>query len=175
MNFIFGKAYYPYFFTLIITTFSKFLSLLFPYFSGDGHLKACVPVSYIYHIILLWRTLVSSFMNINQKCVEVMLRKWIVSILHYTWRHAQIQKIPPGLDTFVFSHQCISQRAVGTSLKELLEGGVVPVFLRKPIATCDFSGGGGGGARYPSPCSGSAHGLTSNQYTLPPLILLGGV
>ena len=45
MNFIFGKALlsllfyieYPYFFT----TFSKFLSLLFPYFSVDGHLKAC--------------------------------------------------------------------------------------------------------------------------------------
>ena len=44
MNFIFGKAllsllFYtdnPYFFT----TFSKFLSLLFPYFSVDGHLKA---------------------------------------------------------------------------------------------------------------------------------------
>ena len=46
MNFIFGKAlpsllFYtdnPYFFT----TFSKFFSLLFPYFSVDGHLKACV-------------------------------------------------------------------------------------------------------------------------------------
>ena len=45
MNFIFGKAllsllFYtdnPYFFT----PFSKFLSLLFPYFSVDGHLKAC--------------------------------------------------------------------------------------------------------------------------------------
>ena len=45
MNFIFGKAllsllFYtdnPYFFT----TFFKFLSLLFPYFSVDGHLKAC--------------------------------------------------------------------------------------------------------------------------------------
>ena len=44
MNFIFGKAllsllFYndnPYFFT----TFSKILSLLFPYFSVDGHLKA---------------------------------------------------------------------------------------------------------------------------------------
>ena len=44
MNFIFGKAllsllFYtdnPYF----LSTFSKFLSLLFPYFSGDGHLKA---------------------------------------------------------------------------------------------------------------------------------------
>ena len=44
MDFIFGKAllsllFYtnnPYFFT----TFSKFLSLLFPYFSVDGHLKA---------------------------------------------------------------------------------------------------------------------------------------
>ena len=45
MNFIFGKVllsllFYadnPYFFT----TFFKFLSLLFPYFSVDGHLKAC--------------------------------------------------------------------------------------------------------------------------------------
>ena len=45
MSFIFGKAllsllfytYNPY----IFTTFSKFLSLLFPYFSVDGHLKAC--------------------------------------------------------------------------------------------------------------------------------------
>ena len=43
---MFGKAllsllFYadnPYFFT----TFSEFLSLLFPYFSVDGHLKACV-------------------------------------------------------------------------------------------------------------------------------------
>ena len=48
MNFIFGKAllsllFYtdnPYFFT----TFSKFLSLLFPYFSVDGHLKACLAL-----------------------------------------------------------------------------------------------------------------------------------
>ena len=48
MNFIFGKAllslhFYtdnPYFFT----TFSKFLSLLFPYFSVDGHLKACFNI-----------------------------------------------------------------------------------------------------------------------------------
>ena len=46
MNFILEKAllsllfnsYNPYFFT----TFSKFLSLLFPYFSVDGHLKACL-------------------------------------------------------------------------------------------------------------------------------------
>ena len=45
MNFIFGKAllsllFYtdnPYFFTI----FSKFLSLLFPYFAVDWHLKAC--------------------------------------------------------------------------------------------------------------------------------------
>ena len=48
MNFIFEKAllsllFYtdnPYFFT----TFSKFVSLLFPYFSVDGHLKACIEV-----------------------------------------------------------------------------------------------------------------------------------
>ena len=45
MNFVLGKAllsvlFYtdnPYFFI----TFSKFLSLLFPYFSVDVHLKAC--------------------------------------------------------------------------------------------------------------------------------------
>ena len=54
MNFIFDKPlisllFYtdnPYFFT----TFSKFLSLLFPYFSVDEHLKACISLS----AMLLW-------------------------------------------------------------------------------------------------------------------------
>ena len=49
-------------------------------------------------------------------------------------------------------HQCISQRAIGTFLKKQLDPGdpiasrrgSVPVFLRKPTATCDFPGGGGG-------------------------------
>ena len=58
MNFIFGKAllsllFYtdnPYFFT----TFSKFVSLLFPYFSVDGHLKACyIDNPYFKQIALL--------------------------------------------------------------------------------------------------------------------------
>ena len=48
MNFHLQKPYYPYFFTPIIPTFSllfqKILSLLFPHFSVDGHLKACCLV-----------------------------------------------------------------------------------------------------------------------------------
>ena len=44
MNFILEKLYYPYFFytdkPYFFTAFSKFLSLPFPYFSVDGHLKA---------------------------------------------------------------------------------------------------------------------------------------
>ena len=45
MNFIFGKALLSLLFytdnLYLFTTFSKFLFLLFPYFSVDGHLKAC--------------------------------------------------------------------------------------------------------------------------------------
>ena len=69
--------------------------------------------------------------------------------------------------TSFFSHQHISQRAVQTSLEKLLDplGPIasrersVPVFLRKPIATCNFHGGVGGwwGVRIPCPPSGSAH------------------
>ena len=50
------KPYYPYFFTPIISTFhsfSKFLSLLFPYFSVDGHLKAC-PYQSINNRTIIW-------------------------------------------------------------------------------------------------------------------------
>ena len=51
-----------------------------------------------------------------------------------------------GVLTTFFSHQCILQVAVQTSLGKQLDprgpiasrGGSVPVFLRKPIATCDF-------------------------------------
>ena len=60
-----------------------------------------------------------------------------------------------------FSHQCILQGAVQTSLGKHLDtkgpiasqGGSVPVFLRKPIATCEFflGGGGGGGSGPPVP------------------------
>ena len=46
MTFIFGKALLSLLFYTnnhyFFTTFSKFLSLLFPYFSVDGHLKSCV-------------------------------------------------------------------------------------------------------------------------------------
>ena len=46
MNFIFGKALLSLLFytdnPYLFTTFSKILSLLFPYFSVDGHLKACI-------------------------------------------------------------------------------------------------------------------------------------
>ena len=49
-----------------------------------------------------------------------------------------------------YSHHCISQRVVRTSLVKQLKplgpiasrGGPAPVFLRKPIATCDFQGEG---------------------------------
>ena len=52
---------------------------------------------------------------------------------------------------FCFSHQCILQRAVRTSLEKQLDPrgtiasrwGSVPVFLRKPITTCNFPRGGG--------------------------------
>ena len=55
------------------------------------------------------------------------------------------------LTTF-FCQECISQRAVWTSLEKQLDpwgpiafrGVSVPEFIRKPIATCDFPGGGGG-------------------------------
>ena len=65
--------------------------------------------------------------------------------------HAWIQKI---LTTFL-KHQHISQRAVQTSLKKQIDpirvsiasrGESVPEFLRKPIATCEFQGGGEGEA-----------------------------
>ena len=49
-----------------------------------------------------------------------------------------------GHDVGFFSHQHILQRAF-------------PVFLRKPIATCDFPGGGGMDPLN-LPLSGSAHG-----------------
>ena len=50
------------------------------------------------------------------------------------------------LTTFNVFSQCTSQRAVLTSLeKHGSRGGSVLEFLRKPIAACDFPGGGGGG------------------------------
>ena len=53
----------------------------------------------------------------------------------------------------IFSLFFNSQRAVQITLKKQLDpmgpiaspGGSVPEYLRKPIATCDFPGGGGGG------------------------------
>ena len=62
-----------------------------------------------------------------------------------------------GPENFVFNHLRISQKAVWTSLDKQLgpwapiasHGGSVPVFLRKPIATCDFSKGSGSGALAP--------------------------
>ena len=46
-------VHYPYFFTPIFTTISKFLSLLFPYFFVDGHLKACSYTRLgLYHFLL---------------------------------------------------------------------------------------------------------------------------
>ena len=66
------------------------------------------------------------------------------------------------------SHQRISQRAVQTTHEKQLDprgpfasGGVsvgVLVFLRKPISTCDFAGGGGGLGWGSGPPSGSTHG-----------------
>ena len=58
MNFVLGKAllsllFYtdnPYFFT----TFSKILPLLFPYFSVDGHLKACQCILVYCSSPLIW-------------------------------------------------------------------------------------------------------------------------
>ena len=50
-----------------------------------------------------------------------------------------------GVLTMFFSHQCILQWAIWTSRSGPIayQGGSVPVFLRKPIATCcDFSGVG---------------------------------
>ena len=67
--------------------------------------------------------------------------------------HARIQKIHQGGPDFFFRCQHISQRAEPTSLDlgpkgsnlgpVASQGGSVPVFLRKHIATCDFPGGGG--------------------------------
>ena len=53
-----------------------------------------------------------------------------------------------GPDNIFLSHQCISQRAVGTLCPRgpiASRWGSVPVFLRKPIITSDFPEGGGGG------------------------------
>ena len=55
-----------------------------------------------------------------------------------------------GLDNGFFCQECISQRAVWTSLEKQLDlrgpiafrGVSVPEFIRKPIATCDFPGVG---------------------------------
>ena len=55
-----------------------------------------------------------------------------------------------GHDNDFFSHQRISQRVVRTFPQKQLDplgpiasgGGSVPDFLRKPIDTCDFPGGG---------------------------------
>ena len=63
----------------------------------------------------------------------------------------------------LFSHQRILQMAVRTSLPKGFKcfstlGGSVPVFLRIPIATCDFLGGGGAsGPHCPSLHYRSAH------------------
>ena len=64
-----------------------------------------------------------------------------------------------GRGDIFLSHQRISQRAVRTSLEKQLDpkgpiasrGGSVSVFLRKPIATCDFSGGWSGSVAPPHP------------------------
>ena len=59
------KPYYPYFFTPIIPTFSllfsKFLSLLFPYFSvavhlkayvqNEGHFLVCLNFKYLFEVL----------------------------------------------------------------------------------------------------------------------------
>ena len=66
--------------------------------------------------------------------------------------HGWIQKIllGEGVMTTYFSHQCIPQRVVRTSLEKQKNGsncfskGSVPVFIRKSLATSDFPGGGGG-------------------------------
>ena len=52
---------------------------------------------------------------------------------------------------FINRHQHISQRAVLTSFERHLdpEWGSVPVFLRKPKATCDFADGEGSGPPVP--------------------------
>ena len=62
----------------------------------------------------------------------------------------QKKSVKEGPENFL-SHQPISQTAVKTSLEKQLDPrvpiasreGSVPVFLRKPIATCDFPGGSG--------------------------------
>ena len=70
------------------------------------------------------------------------------------------RKFRQGVEVFI-SHQRILQSAVLTSLEKQLDlrgpitsrGRSVPIFLRKPIATCDFAGGGGG----PDPLSPLDH------------------
>ena len=68
---------------------------------------------------------------------------------------------------FFFSNRNIFQRALRTSLEKQLDpigpiasqGRSVPVFLRKPIATCDFPGG----VRPPAPHhSGSTHEMNAS-------------
>ena len=76
--------------------------------------------------------------------------------------HARIQKNLSGevLTRWFFLGHCISQRAVRASIEMQLDprspiasrGGSVPVFLWKPIATCDFPGGGGPDPLSPSGC-----------------------
>ena len=57
-----------------------------------------------------------------------------------------------------FNHQGLSKRAIRTTLEKQLDpmgpiasrGVSLPVFLKKPVATCDFPGGGGSRPSIPS-------------------------
>ena len=60
-----------------------------------------------------------------------------------------------------FTEGCTNLPRDATSVQLHLEGSL-PVFLGKPIVTCDLPGGGGGSG--PSvPISGSAHGCTTTK------------
>ena len=59
--------------------------------------------------------------------------------------NARIQIISSGVLATIFSHQCISQKAVRISHEKQFgcncDGESVPDFLRLPLATCHFRGG----------------------------------
>ena len=75
-------------------------------------------------------------------------------ISHFLRTHGLIQKILSGrvlslfflvINIKVFPEACV------TLCQEAIVQGSVPVFLRKPIAPCDFPGGGGLGVDLMSP------------------------
>ena len=76
-----------------------------------------------------------------------------------------------------FTEGCrdLTQEAIGPFGSNCFSRGSIPVFLRKPIATSDFSGVGGGGGSSPPLPSLWIRPWTRFKPIYTPLTLLGGV